>query len=104
MTEAKSAAGLIDHVLRKHGFYSKAECADIPGTIGADLIAVVLSYAAERERLLAEADAVIDAFTEALFNTDAEVAGVNATHISQALARHQSRLSSRPATEGKGDD
>lgn len=126
MTEAKSAAGLIDHVLRKHGFYSKAECADIPGTIGADLIAVVLSYAAERERLLlseienlrcdadndasklaaykrgiAERHELLRAAVE-WFEAHRPVAGPGTlpTWYSDASAR----LSSGPATEGKRED
>ncbi len=60
-----------------------------------------LAYADERERLLAEADAVIDAFTGAMLSGGYEVANVNATHVSQAIARHRARSSSPAQDEGK---
>lgn len=129
-SEPKSAAGLIDHVLRKHGLYSQAECADIPGTIGADLIAALLSYAAETERVAGERQDCLAREIEALrIDADNDAAHLRSAkdgsrQVRALFAKHasinprldwqewfaaveayaiaaESRLSSRPATEGK---
>lgn len=142
MTEAKSPREIADEIAggtpvgrsycqRCQSYDHECGCTpDMDAVIRADLaervLQALLSYAAERERLLvsaqenlarvqnhlshvagelAEADAVVARHCDWMASeTDwGRCGAVWADDTQRATARHQSRLSSRPATEGKGE-